>query len=131
MTPRNKLRTILKEVPVDIYNNSVIFGFGISVREFKAYIRRKEKLADDQVIDLDEHDFCRPLTDGKTFQFNSGKILVQLPVIPKKGSETLAHEIVHAAMFVLDRAGVKIDADNDEALAYLVGYLTREVNKWL
>lgn len=36
---------------------------------------------------------------------------------------TLAHEAVHAANYMLDRAGVKMSYENDEAQAYLVGYI--------
>lgn len=42
---------------------------------------------------------------------------------------TLAHEMVHAAVAVLERAGVLISPENDEALAYLVEHLMREVGK--
>jgi hypothetical protein len=36
---------------------------------------------------------------------------------------TLSHEAVHAANYMLDRAGVKISFENDEAQAYLVGHI--------
>lgn len=35
----------------------------------------------------------------------------------------LAHEIGHLALFVLERAGVPVDAHNSEAFCYLQGYL--------
>lgn len=35
----------------------------------------------------------------------------------------LAHEAVHAANYMLDRAGVKSNYENDEAQAYLVGHI--------
>ena len=35
----------------------------------------------------------------------------------------LAHEAVHAANYMLDRAGVKMSYENDEAQAYLVGHI--------
>jgi hypothetical protein len=36
---------------------------------------------------------------------------------------TLAHEAVHAANYMLERAGVKMSYENDEAQAYLVGHI--------
>ena len=36
---------------------------------------------------------------------------------------TIAHECVHMAWSILDLVGVKVEADNNEALAYLVGHL--------
>jgi len=41
---------------------------------------------------------------------------------------TVAHECVHMAWDILDLVGVRVEADNNEALAYLVGYLMKEVN---
>lgn len=38
----------------------------------------------------------------------------------------LAHECLHAAWDELDRRGVKVTADNDEALAYLQSFLVSE-----
>lgn len=38
---------------------------------------------------------------------------------------TLAHEAVHAAHLLLDYAGVVIEPQNDEAMAYLVGFIVK------
>lgn len=43
---------------------------------------------------------------------------------------TVAHECVHAAWDVLDHVGVKVSADNQEPLAYLVGYIVEHVVKF-
>lgn len=42
---------------------------------------------------------------------------------------TVAHEAVHCAWAILYGAGVGVDAENDEALAYLVGWLVERWNK--
>jgi hypothetical protein len=36
---------------------------------------------------------------------------------------TLCHEVGHLALFILDRAGVPVDAENSEAFCYLQGHL--------
>lgn len=46
-------------------------------------------------------------------------------------TETLTHECVHAAWRVLELVGVKSDVDNQEPLAYLVGWLSKEVNRFM
>lgn len=46
-------------------------------------------------------------------------------------SETLTHECVHAAWRVLELVGVKSDVDNQEPLAYLAGWLSKEVNRFM
>lgn len=45
-------------------------------------------------------------------------------------TNTLAHECVHAANYILSNVQVEITPDNDEALAYLVGWLAQEVNNF-
>jgi len=46
-------------------------------------------------------------------------------------TETLAHECVHAAWRVLELVGVKSDVDNQEPLAYLTGWIARQVNNFM
>lgn len=46
-------------------------------------------------------------------------------------SETLAHECVHAAWRTLELVGVKSDVDNQEPLAYLTGWIARQVNNFM
>lgn len=46
-------------------------------------------------------------------------------------TETLAHECVHAAWRTLELVGVKSDVDNQEPLAYLTGWIAREVNDFM
>lgn len=41
----------------------------------------------------------------------------------------LTHESIHAAGFVLEMAGIDIDIENDEPLAYLAGWIAEEINK--
>ena len=43
--------------------------------------------------------------------------------------EVIAHECTHLAMITLDMAGVPINFDNQEAVAYLVGYCTMRVTE--
>lgn len=42
-------------------------------------------------------------------------------------SDTLVHECVHVASFILDMAGIPVTSKDDEALAYLTGYVWKEV----
>ena len=47
---------------------------------------------------------------------------------------TIHHESIHSAWFILDYIGIKIDADNHEALTYLEGYIASrvydQISKW-
>ena len=44
-------------------------------------------------------------------------------------TECIAHECTHLAMITLDMAGVPINFDNQEAVAYLVGHCTMRVTE--
>ncbi|TDN54640.1 hypothetical protein EC843_101686 [Buttiauxella sp. JUb87] len=46
-------------------------------------------------------------------------------------AECLTHECVHAAWRILELVGVTVSADNQEPLAYLAGWLSREVNNFM
>jgi hypothetical protein len=46
---------------------------------------------------------------------------------PDATVENLAHECLHLAWDILDARGVKVTADNDEPLAYLMAHLLRQV----
>lgn len=52
-------------------------------------------------------------------------------VLNKTDIRTTSHECVHAATFILHNCGIPISLDNDETMAYLIGYLTTEVEKKL
>jgi hypothetical protein len=47
------------------------------------------------------------------------------------GANTLVHELTHVAMFEAVRTNFHTDNSNDEALAYLMGYLTGQCLKGL
>lgn len=44
-------------------------------------------------------------------------------------ADTVTHECIHAAWDVLDWAGIKVDRDNHEALAYVAGFIAGKVDQ--
>ena len=44
-----------------------------------------------------------------------------------KKHSTIAHEVIHAAYFILEECGIKHDESNHEVFAYLVGYLVENI----
>jgi hypothetical protein len=68
---------------------------------------------------------------GRTVMFKSGHFLIRMPVVPSTCGEygTLAHEIFHCVEFLMERIGMRLTVDSDEAYAYLIGYLTTEIYK--
>ena len=45
-------------------------------------------------------------------------------------SGTIAHEAFHIASYIAENRGVKMDFNNPEPMAYLVGWIDNEVNKF-
>ena len=46
-------------------------------------------------------------------------------------AECLTHECVHAAWRILELVGITVSVDNQEPLAYLAGWLSRQVNNFM
>ena len=42
---------------------------------------------------------------------------------------TIAHEADHIVSFIFKRVGIKLDLDNDEPHAYLLGYIVEQIYK--
>lgn len=69
-------------------------------------------------------------SDGRYyFNVEQGSRFVWMPRVPKNPQEyaTLAHEIFHAVFGIMDEIGVSPSEDSEEAYAYLIGYLTKEI----
>lgn len=58
------------------------------------------------------------------YENEEGTIIVTLTV-QDKDIFTVLHESIHAAWEVLGKAGVKVDSDNQEPLAYLSEYIAK------
>lgn len=46
-------------------------------------------------------------------------------------AECLTHECIHAAWRILELVGITVSVDNQEPLAYLAGWLSRQVNDFM
>jgi len=62
-------------------------------------------------------------------RWNGGPSIIWLrePPTTPAAIGSLAHECCHAAVAVLDFAGVPIEARNDETMAYTVGHLVKTI----
>lgn len=69
---------------------------------------------------------------GYAIEFTGGQTLIRLRRIPETPIEhgALAHEILHAAQFILNRVGIKYLLDySDEAYTYLVQFITQKFHE--
>lgn len=97
----------------------------------------KNKITDEHLSDfIDDHllfnmpDTCR----GRTIQaINGGQTVIRIPhkIETFEQHGTLAHEIFHAVEFILRRINIKLSKNSDECFAYLIGYVTSQVYKYI
>ena len=66
---------------------------------------------------------------GKSVMFPTGQTLLWLNEKPTSvnGLATLNHEIFHCVCFILERVGIVYSESSDEAYAYLIEYLTKQI----
>ena len=70
-------------------------------------------------LDADNYGQCLTTEEFQPFVFVSSD--AEAPVV------TLAHELIHVCMHVLDSVGIEIEVDtSEEALAYLHSYLFKK-----
>jgi hypothetical protein len=63
---------------------------------------------------------------GKCITGDFGSIIC---LTERRSLATLVHECVHCGNFILEKRGVVSTTSEDEALAYLVGYIWEQINK--
>jgi hypothetical protein len=105
----------MKEVKVPLYGFRIFFCNDES--ELRDYIKKN---APDPETALPGKD--RFLGLCPDFQGKDG-CKHRIMAIVDGNMSTLAHEATHMAFIVLEAAGITVEADNNEALAYLVDWL--------
>lgn len=101
------------------FNINFYFHIGWSVEDFAAYAKKSYNY----VRNSEYGDgTCLPLGDKGSDHSTAYAIWIR----NKNAHSILAHECLHAALFIFDDIGVKYDGDNSEALCYLLDSLMRE-----
>lgn len=115
-------------IPLVIYPFDVMVSIGQSDKEL--YPILKKFGVDTEDDNLLTHSNTQR---GRTILFKGNQTLIRM--YESKTTPVwfgnLAHEIFHAVEFILERAGMKLTLDSDEAYAYLIGYLTRKIHEQL
>lgn len=114
-----------KVIPIDIYNIDMLFVVGAK-EELKSSL--EEHLSNDDVNeaysvmvnDIDE------VTLGRSALLSSGQVALWISDANDKG--TLAHEIFHIVCYIMEKVGICLCHESDEAYAYLIGFITNKVN---
>ena len=120
-----------KIINIDIFNTDLLACFD-SFRELKLTIYNvMDKGKAEQAI----KDFGEPddTTLARTSITEQGSVILWMPSLPKttKDCGTLAHEIFHAARFILNKIGINLSDDTEEVYAYLIGYITLQIEEFV
>lgn len=116
---------IEKVISIDIYNIDILFVVS-SKQELEQALKKhldKEEAEDSynvMIRDIGDN------TLGRSASLNSGQIVLWVKNANDKG--TIAHEIFHIACYIMERSGISLCHESDEAYAYLIGYITNKVN---
>lgn len=117
-----------KIIPIDLYATDLLVVFG-NKEELEAKLYELCGVGDwvTHTDDIDEQ--C----NGRAIRLNSGQIVLWMPQMPHNAKEhgTLAHEIFHCASLLMNRIGVSPTYESEEAYAYLIQYLTKEIISFL
>lgn len=113
-----------KIISIDIYDRDVMVHFG-EKKHLKARLSKIfgcEKSS--EIVSMISGE-----EKGKSFLLPSGQMILYMPNLPKdiKGLSVLAHEIFHIANFTLEKAGINLTSDSDEAYSYLIEFLTKKI----
>lgn len=109
-------------IPYIIYPFDCMFSFGQSDEEIFKILRSKG-IRDPEVVIIKGNARC--------VMFESGQTVIRLKSMPSKPYEYgwLQHEIFHAVDFLFNRIGITLNESSNEAYAYMIEYLTKEVHK--
>lgn len=128
MAPNKKPVALNFIVPLVVYPFDVMVSIGQNDDQLGAVLD-KLNLSNEDIKNCQyEKEGCK----GRAVMFEGGGSFIRIRKLPTTPNEfaTLAHEIFHVAVFVMDRIGMKLDIMvSDEAYAYLISYLTEEIYK--
>jgi len=102
-----------------IYPFDVLVSIGETKEEVEKHIKKTGYKLNDN-----EKDAIELNSLGKTAMLRGGQTIIRLR---NTNIGILAHEAFHATSFLMDRIGVKLTMESDEAYAYALQYLINEI----
>ena len=114
-------------IDIPLYNRDLLVVFGdrgYLVNQISEAYNISLQSAYSITEDIDDYS-----TGRYYFNIEKGKRFLWMAKVPEKPQEyaTLGPEIFHAAFGIMDEIGASPSEDSEEAYAYLIGYLTKEI----
>ncbi len=112
----------VKEVTIPIYSSIVTFIYSNSYEAIVEYAKTDNRSKEDidYLSNKDYEGLHMPLSNGCYY------LIIKKNKDKYEEIDTITHEVSHLTTDILHDAGVKINRKNDEAHAYLTGYLNKE-----
>lgn len=116
-------------IPLGIYNKSIFFIYSEWGEEVIKELIDNYELEEEEIDEIIDY---RKLGDfeGLTFTLNNGVDVIWISSEVQEQPKLIniaAHEATHAMFRIMDSIGIKRDDNNEEAFAYLNGYITQEI----
>jgi len=121
--------------PINFVIGLAIYPFDVMVSISQSDAELGKSLDPYGKLPIDEIEGCRYSSDtckARYVMFSMGASLIRLRHLPTTPSDygTLAHEIAHVSMCLMERIGMELKCGvSDEAYTYLIGYLTESIYK--
>lgn len=112
---------------LEIYYRDIIFFFGHNVKEMNKVLKKYGTTVPDDLLDHEGN------LMGRFYLNSKNQAHIWVPKFPKSPREYgfLQHEINHAVTIILDKLGMTLSGDSEEAYAYLTGYITEKVYEFI
>lgn len=124
MVTRLKNNKINFKIPLHVYPFDVMISIGQSNENLAAAFKRN-------AMD-DTGYFNKPITKGRASRLISNHFLIRYRSYLSVDHATVAHEVFHITTMIMEFVGMPLNLDhNDEAHAYLAGYITQSIYKKL
>lgn len=125
-------KTKMEMVTVPIYESGVLFAVAPKVADLRYYFNcaHQEYEISDECLNTASEAVPKLGNELKGFAVDCGHGNVIVCVADAEDKGTVAHELFHAAHFVLSYHGVEIGEDG-EAYAYVIEWLTRRFYEML
>lgn len=109
---------------IPIYTHSLVILYGTR-QEYTDFFRKR----------YDVNEVLHPDVTARAIEIKGDKAILwgifinsdQITDVNLKYHEIVPHEVFHVVGMMMEYAGVKYDHNNDEAWAYLIGYISKNV----
>ena len=116
-------------IPIDIYRKSIFFIYSEWDDVIEELLDNFE-LSEEEIQEITDYPNKLGNFEGLTFTLNNGADIIWISSKIQDHSELIniaAHEATHAMFRIMDKVDMKRDDNNEEAFAYLNGWIVQQI----